>query len=46
MPRCFLIVPIKTKEAIDDFIDAMAKILEGANTKLLPNCHSPSRCAG
>ena len=34
MPECFLIEPTETetKEAMDDFIDAMAKILEEANT--------------
>ncbi|MBI0401867.1 aminomethyl-transferring glycine dehydrogenase subunit GcvPB, partial [Cyclobacterium marinum] len=34
VPECFLIEPTETetKEAMDDFIDAMAKILEEANT--------------
>ena len=34
VPECFLIEPAETetKEAMDDFIDAMAKILEEANT--------------
>ena len=32
VPECFLIEPTETKEATDDFIDAMAKILEEANT--------------
>ena len=32
VPECFLVEPTETKEAMDDFIDAMAKILEEANT--------------
>ena len=34
MPECFLIEPTETetKEAMDDFIDAMAKILKEAST--------------
>ncbi len=34
VPECFLIEPTETetKEAMDDFIDATAKILEEANT--------------
>ncbi|WP_239549940.1 hypothetical protein [Alloalcanivorax marinus] len=32
MPECFLIEPTETKEAMDDFVDAMAKILEEVNT--------------
>jgi glycine cleavage system P protein (glycine dehydrogenase) subunit 2 len=33
VPECFLIEPTETetKEAMDDFIDAMTKILEEAN---------------
>jgi len=32
VPECFLIEPTETKKAVDDFIDAMTKILEEANT--------------
>lgn len=32
MPECFLIKPTETKEAMDDFIETMAKILKEANT--------------
>ncbi|MFP1680592.1 hypothetical protein ACLD02_17990 [Alloalcanivorax sp. C16-2] len=32
VPECFLIEPTETKEAMDDFVDAMAKTLEEANT--------------
>ncbi len=34
VPECFLIEAseTETKEAMDDFVDAMAKILEEANT--------------
>ena len=34
MPECFLIEPTETetKEAMDDFIDTMARLLEEANT--------------
>ena len=32
VPECFLIEPTETKKAVDDFIGAMAKILEEANT--------------
>jgi len=32
VPEYFLIEPTETKEAMDDFIGAMAKILEEANT--------------
>ncbi len=32
VPQCFLIEPTEIKEAIDDFIDATAKILQEFNT--------------
>jgi|TARA_R100000049_G_C1954626_1_gene106582 glycine dehydrogenase subunit 2 len=32
VPECVLIEPTETEEAMDDFMDAMAKILEEANT--------------
>ena len=35
VPECFLIEPTETKEAMDGFIGAMAKILEEANDKLV-----------
>ncbi|UWN49845.1 putative glycine dehydrogenase (decarboxylating) subunit 2 [Alcanivorax sp. ALC70] len=50
VPECFLIEPTETetKEALDDFVAAMEKILDEANNdpELVTKAPSPSPCAG